>query len=486
MLFDDALHRHLRALKTEGLAEATTDNHKNELRLFHRWLVDSGLDWHTVHEHQLAEHLAVFARTHSPARTRNYRIVVTKFYERAERCRWIERSPLPQRRGTLRVLASRGGLGDESLSRAIDEFGDDQLRRGLSDLTVENYGRMLQQFGGYLPRLNKHWQEATLHDLECYLRVYRLSRSGRAATSKRYAGQRSNSTVSLMTTCLRAFYGWAARMGYVAVSPAADLEPVKRDRPLPRHLQPALVRQLLQKLHEPPRDLSDEEREEWLRNRLIVVFLLFTGVRLSSCARARWEDIDTERRWWRVLVKGNKELMIPLHPYLVRELLVYQQHLGVSSGPLFISRRGEGLSDEGISEMFRRFVQGRLGIPVTAHQLRHTFATTLLDEGGQVEAIQPVLGHENIRTTMIYARIANKKLHQLVELLPQSWQLSFPEVSAEQMDSPQKCCDDGHASQSFSKEQKEDDGIVALPTQSGETAPRLGWLALLMLVGRAA
>jgi hypothetical protein len=170
--------------------------------------------------------------------------------------------------------------------------------------------------------------------------------------------------------------------------------------------------------------------------------------------------------------------MIPLHPYLVRELLAYQRHMEATSGPVFISRRGDGLSDEGISEMFRRFVRGRLGIPVTAHQLRHTFATTLIDEGGQVEAIQPVLGHENVRTTMIYARIANKKLHQLVELLPQSWQMSFPNNNAQQGDAcaPHDACE----------EQKEDDGTTALPTQGGDTSPKMGWLALLMLVGRAA
>jgi len=425
MDFDEALQRHVRVLKVEGLSETTQRNHAAELRLFRRHLDAHQQDWRTLRAEEFNAHLAAFGSRHSTARLRNHRIVLTKFYERALRCGWVVASPAPRPNHT----AARGVGGrdrqhqdDSGLTQAIEEFGADLLRKGHSELTAENYGRLLQQWGRYLPSIKKCWNEATLQDLIRFLRMYRLSRIGRPPKNGRYSGQRSNSTVALMTTCLRSFYRWAARMGYVARSPAADIEPTKRDRPLPRALKSRVVHQLLDKLNHPPADVSDEGCTEWLRNRMVVLVLLFTGIRLSECAAARWEHLDEQQRWLQIRRKGNKEALVPVHPYLLRELLAYQQHCGgMQSGPIFRSRRGGALADEGISEMFRRFIKGRLGIACTPHQLRHTFATTLLDEGAPVEQIQPAMGHEDVRTTMIYARIADERLQQLVQLLPRDW-----------------------------------------------------------------
>jgi site-specific recombinase XerD len=354
----------------------------------------------------------------------------------------------------------RHSAEDGGLSRAIEEFGHDLLRKGHSELTAENYGRLLSQWGRYLPAIKKRWNEATLQDLLRFLRVYRLSRSGRPPKNTRYAGQRSNSTVALMTTCLRSFYSWAARMGYVARSPAADIEPTKRDRPLPRALKPQTVHQLLEELNHPPAELSEDADAEWRRNRMVVLLLLFTGMRLSECAAVRWEHLDEQQRWLHILRKGNKEALVPIHPYLLRELLSYRQHCGGKQiGPIFLSRRGGALAAEGISEMFRRFIAGRLGIACTPHQLRHTFATTLLEEGAPIEQIQPAMGHEDVRTTMIYARIADERLQQLVRLLPDEWCGSINGNGATPAEQPEDASGgDGHST-------------------------RLAWPALLLLMG---
>jgi site-specific recombinase XerD len=425
MDFDEALQRHVRALKAEGLSQATQKNHAAELRLFKRCLEARQQDWRTLNFDEFAAHLAEFGSNHSVPRLRNHRIVLTKFYGRAVRCGWVAASPaMPPPNHTAQGIVGyhRHKEVNGGLTQAIEAFGQDLLRKGHSELTAENYGRLLQQWGRYLPSIKKCWNEATLQDLLLFLRKYRLSRIGRPPKNGRYSGQRSNSTVALMATCLRSFYGWAARMGYMARSPAADIEPTKRDRPLPRGLKSQVVRQLLDKLNNPPTELSDEDRDEWLRNRMVVLVLLFTGIRLSECAAARWDNLDEQQRWLHILRKGNKEAMVPIHPYLMRELLAYQQHCGgKKSGPIFISRRGGALTDEGISEMFRRFIAGRLGIACTPHQLRHTFASTLLNEGAPVEQIQPAMGHEDVRTTMIYARVADERLQQLVRLLPLEW-----------------------------------------------------------------
>ncbi|MFV9504022.1 MAG: tyrosine-type recombinase/integrase [Oscillochloridaceae bacterium umkhey_bin13] len=83
-----------------------------------------------------------------------------------------------------------------------------------------------------------------------------------------------------------------------------------------------------------------------------------------------------------------------------------------------LSRKNGRLTDEGISEMFRRFVQGQLGIRCTAHQLRHTVATWLINAEAKPELLQVLLGHQDLRTTMRYAKVNANRVRGLVDQLP--------------------------------------------------------------------
>lgn len=109
------------------------------------------------------------------------------------------------------------------------------------------------------------------------------------------------------------------------------------------------------------------------------------------------------------------------------------------SGYLFRSWRGGPFGDHGISEMFRRFIQSELGISCTAHQLRHTFATTLLRQGAGLLAIQKLLGHASVKTTQIYADIEDTAPARALELLPGAWsqQPGHTPPAAEQVSSPE-------------------------------------------------
>lgn len=100
-----------------------------------------------------------------------------------------------------------------------------------------------------------------------------------------------------------------------------------------------------------------------------------------------------------------------------------------TSGYLFKSYRGGAFGAHGISEMFRTFVQGKLGIKCTAHQLRHTFATVLLRKGADLLAIQKLLGHASVKTTQIYADIEDSAPARALELLPGIW--GRPQAEAE-------------------------------------------------------
>ncbi len=274
-----------------------------------------------------------------------------------------------------------------NLETAIISFCRALHAKGRSGGTEYRYSNLLRQWGKWLEQKDSSWRQADENALEDFI--------------EEYAVRHSKSSTALMGTCLRSFYSWARRRRYVSSSPAANLEVAQRDRPLPRALPGWRIRQLLARLDQAPAELGDDQRCEWMRNRLIIRCYLYTGLRLAELAQLEKNDIDIDDCTIRVLGKGGKERLVPIHPAIVDDLA----HALAGAGSLFESRRGGPLSAAGISEMFRNFVQGELGITCTAHQLRHSFATELRRRGTDLRVIQKLLGHAKLDTTAIYVDI---------------------------------------------------------------------------------
>jgi integrase/recombinase XerC len=112
--------------------------------------------------------------------------------------------------------------------------------------------------------------------------------------------------------------------------------------------------------------------------------------------------------------KGNKERRVPLLPEVIETLAAYlavSPHTGEREAPLFRGARGKRLS-HGVAERRMRELRGQLGLPdsATPHALRHSFATHLLAAGGDLRAIQELLGHESLSTTQRYASVDMSRL----------------------------------------------------------------------------
>ncbi len=292
------------------------------------------------------------------------------------------------------------------LDQAIVGFCRALRAAGRSQGTERSYSYLLAQWGRWLQGVEKDWISADAQDVDDFL--------------EEYASRHDRTSTALFGTCLRSFYRWVVRRKHVAISPTADLAPGERNRPLPRALPAWQIRRLLEKLDQIPYDLDPNERAEWERNRVIVLTYLYTGLRLSEVADLRWERVDLDAAVITVVEgKGGRDRAVPVHPRLLEELRIWSRTIG--SGPLFRSRRGGPLSDEGISEMFRRFVKGRLGIDCTAHQLRHSFATELRRRGADLREIQRLLGHANLNTTAIYTAVYPDDLQDAVGRLSSDW-----------------------------------------------------------------
>jgi integrase/recombinase XerC len=156
------------------------------------------------------------------------------------------------------------------------------------------------------------------------------------------------------------------------------------------------------------------------RDRLIFEVLLGTGIRLGSLVGLNVRDVDLQSGTLTIQSKGGGEERVFLNPRLVRMLAAYinesrtQGDCGANT-PLFRSRSGRRLGARAIQLKFTKWVQDA-GIerPVTVHSLRHTFATRLYEKTGDLYLVQRALGHRNITTTEIYAKVSDERLRWAV------------------------------------------------------------------------
>lgn len=281
------------------------------------------------------------------------------------------------------------------ISEAIKQFGRYQHMRGRAAGTQRSYGYLLAQYGRWLAAHKLSWQKITGRQIESFLEEYRESHS--------------RTSTALFATCLGSFYRWARRRQLVTANPMDEIEDIERDRPAPRALPDHRVRQLLAALDK----LS-------ARDRLIVRTFLYTGLRLAELAGLGRSDLDMDARTITVRhAKGGRERIIAMAAVLHADLLTWPDL--PESGPLWRCARGR-LSAAGISEMFRREIQGRLGYEeVTAHVLRHTHATKLRRTGADLRGIQTHLGHARPETTAIYTAVYDDELHRAVDRLTADW-----------------------------------------------------------------
>jgi integrase len=155
--------------------------------------------------------------------------------------------------------------------------------------------------------------------------------------------------------------------------------------------------------------------------RALLTLLYGTGIRASECAGLSEKDINWEERTIRVLGKGGHERTVPLNEEVLHVLRQYRLARGgaKASEPFFRSREGRALSRNAIYERVRRHGR-RAGIPhrVSPHQLRHTFATHLVQEGVNLVTLRDLLGHRQITSTQIYIHLTAHDLRQATDKHP--------------------------------------------------------------------
>ncbi len=280
--------------------------------------------------------------------------------------------------------------------------------RRLADKTVEAYSRDVEQFLrfltghlGYPPTLADMANLATT-DIRAFMAARRNDGAGSRTLARGIAG-------------IRSLIGFLEKDGNANGAALRAIRPPRQSRTLPKPLPVTAAREVVA-----VENALDEEPWIAARNAAILALLYGSGLRISEAlAIKRGEAPRGPNDALRVRGKGNKERIVPVLPVVAAAIADYLRqcpHAAGHGGPLFVGARGGPLNPRIVQRAMER-LRGALGLPATAtpHALRHSFATHLLANGGDLRTIQELLGHASLSTTQIYTGVDSERLMAVYE-----------------------------------------------------------------------
>ena len=273
-----------------------------------------------------------------------------------------------------------------------------KLEKGYSANTLDAYMRDVDKLFRYLAVEQVDVLDVKLEDLEHFASF--ISDLG--------IGPRS---LARILSGVRQFYRFLVIDGYLEVDPTELLESPKQ----PDHLQEVISTAQVDLLEQ----AIDLSKWEGHRNRAIIEVLFSCGLRVSELTNLKLSNLYIEEQYIRVMGKGSKERLVPISPRALDELNYWfadRNVMKIKPGEedyVFLNRRGQHLTRTMILIMIKRYaVEAGIKKTISPHTLRHSFATSLLEGGADLRAIQAMLGHESIGTTEIYTHIDTSTLRQ--------------------------------------------------------------------------
>jgi integrase/recombinase XerC len=272
---------------------------------------------------------------------------------------------------------------------------------GASELTVEAYARDVSGFLGFMALHQGGAGGAG--------QIGRLApsdlRAWMAETRGRGIGSRS---LARKLSAVKSFARWLAEREEIDISAILAAKAPKYARSLPRPLSEDAAREVIA-------TVPLQTREDWtgLRDVAVVTLLYGCGLRISEALGLCGRDAPL-REVLRVRGKGGRERLVPVLP-AAREAVAHYLRacpfLPAPDEPLFVGARGGGLNRRHVAQVMAA-TRMQLGLPASAtpHALRHSFATHLLAAGGDLRAIQELLGHASLASTQVYTAVDSHRL----------------------------------------------------------------------------
>lgn len=280
----------------------------------------------------------------------------------------------------------------------------------------------IQRFTDYL-RLERQYSEETIlnyqHDLKDFLSF--LSETGdtdflkvtyrdvRIYVSELYDKNYKRTTMQRKMSSLRTFYRYLLQNKQIDENPFEYVVMKKNEKRLPQFFYEKEMDALFQ--------ATEGDTPLLIRDRALLETLYASGMRVSECVGLQLSDVDFYGQFFLVHGKGNKERFAPFNHHTLNALRNYldearpQLMKEKQHSTVFVNSKGDPLTARGVRYILNQIIKrSSLNANIHPHELRHTFATHLLNHGADMRTVQELLGHVDLSSTQIYAHVTKESL----------------------------------------------------------------------------
>jgi tyrosine recombinase XerC len=280
------------------------------------------------------------------------------------------------------------------MERYIDKFMRYmEIEKNYSRHTLLNYRLDLEGFRAFLG-------ESGIENVDyLFLRKYLASLKEKNLGAKSMARHLS---------ALRSFFKFLIREGYLKANPILSMSSPKIEKYLPKFLTEEEVSNLIESSI--PKDTAGS------RDRAILETFYSSGLRISELVGINIDDIDFIGGIIKIRGKGKKERIVPVGDTAIEAIRAYIDKKKKESQALFLNKNGKRITDRGVRNIVGKYMRiSGVKQGASAHTLRHSFATHLLNRGADLRTVQELLGHVNLATTQIYTHLTTDRLKSVYD-----------------------------------------------------------------------
>ncbi|MBM7837640.1 integrase/recombinase XerC [Alkalihalobacillus xiaoxiensis] len=278
-----------------------------------------------------------------------------------------------------------------------------EVEKNSSSWTVDHYTRDVKQFFAFLSQQGlAELTDVTYQEVRVFISIL---------VDRGYAKR----TIARKLSSLRTFGRFLVREQLIDENPFTHAHIPKQEERLPRFLYEEEMDQWLKEL--PQETILDK------RDKAIIELLYATGMRVSECSLLQVDQIHWTSGTIRVFGKGRKERYVPFGKIAEHALKIYLDEArpnlfvnSVQTSQLFLNHRGGPLSDRSIRKIVeKRTKAATIHKHVSPHDIRHSFATHLLNGGADLRTVQELLGHQSLKTTQVYTHVSKERMFSVYQ-----------------------------------------------------------------------
>jgi tyrosine recombinase XerC len=220
-----------------------------------------------------------------------------------------------------------------------------------------------------------------------------------------------NRSIGRKLSSLRSFFRFLTRENLIKTNPILMLSSPKLEKPLPSFMTEDEVSKLIEAVF-----LRNDIDEFALRDRAILEVFYSSGLRISELVALDLNAVDFISGIIKVMGKGKKERVVPVGDIALKAVRNYLKARKKDNEAVFLNKNGKRITTRGVRGIVGKYLKS-VGLlrGISAHTLRHSFATHLLNRGADLRTVQELLGHANLSTTQIYTHLTTEKLKSVYD-----------------------------------------------------------------------